>query len=140
MNPYPCKPCIRDIYPSMQARRLWQPSPNDLRLNFWSSGLFDCTLHPQSCLQGLLCPCLNLGQSAHFLDQNGFLVPLCASFGCFAVDLRMRVRQRYSLKGHPRYDLCATCLCFPCSSCQIYRETSFQYHTQQKNKEDDQKA
>ncbi len=89
MNPYSCKPCIHDLYPSMQARRLWQPSPNDQRLNFWSSGLFDCALHYPSLAEGLLCPCFLVSRSAHFLDQNGFLVPLCASLGgCFTADVR----------------------------------------------------
>jgi Cys-rich protein (TIGR01571 family) len=137
MDPFSCKPCIKDLYPSMEARRLWQPSPDSNRQNYWSSGLFDCMLHVPSCAQGTVMPCLNLGQSSHFLDQNGFLVPFCASFGCFAADLRMRVRQRYSIKGNANFDLLATCLCLPCSSCQIYRETSFQYHSKMRSDEEE---
>ena len=86
----PCQPC--HMYPSMEARRLWQPSPEYLNTNEWSSGLFDCFLDKGSCARGLVIPCLNLAQTADYLDQNGIVVPFCASFGCFAVDLRQRVR------------------------------------------------
>uniref|UniRef100_A0A3B3BMG6 Plac8 onzin related protein 6 n=1 Tax=Oryzias melastigma TaxID=30732 RepID=A0A3B3BMG6_ORYME len=134
--------CSRSVY-AMAARTETE----------WNTALLDCFEDPRTCCYGFWCgPCLACTVSGRFrelyclpaCDVLALLsqlmgVPLCVLaspiFGItisvppVAVSMRAAMRNRYGIKGSIAEDVAASCFCWWCAWCQMYRELKHRMKT-----------
>ncbi len=96
----------------------------------WNIGLCDCCNNIDTCMLGLLCPCVLYGKLVNKEGDGKFCgscmkYMFCAS--CSHPGTRRKLRNKYNLPSRPCNDCCTTFFCSQCALCQEYEE-SFSDH------------
>eukprot|EP00298_Acanthocystis_sp_HF-20_P013480 c20373_g1_i1.p1 GENE.c20373_g1_i1~~c20373_g1_i1.p1 ORF type:complete len:160 (-),score=42.85 c20373_g1_i1:46-492(-) len=115
----------------------------DIKLNEWSTGLFDCFNDWGICFCGCCCPCIMFGaNSAHLEDAEYppliynfscccayFVTMYCGLCCCLGAQLRNKMVHHYKIKPHNNYCVdpwCFHLVCCCCAICQESREIKIQ--------------
>ncbi len=99
----------------------------------WNTGLFECTKHNPSLLDGCLCPCLQVGRQCNAVfegkkDENSLqwcMLSFCL-FPCLNCQIRSKVVDKYNIDEGTIGTSLKSLLCGPCSICQTHRELTRQ--------------
>eukprot|EP00658_Telonema_sp_P-2_P053716 TRINITY_DN4233_c0_g1_i1.p1 TRINITY_DN4233_c0_g1~~TRINITY_DN4233_c0_g1_i1.p1 ORF type:complete len:280 (-),score=34.55 TRINITY_DN4233_c0_g1_i1:502-1296(-) len=84
----------------------------------WHESLFGCFSDIGSCCYGFLCPTCAFATARSNMDGSNCLFN-CLCVGAAAYNV---IRNTYNLEGSCVTDICYTCCCYSCSSCQLLRE------------------
>ncbi len=94
--------------------------------SIWSSGICDCCMNPEICIQGCLCPCVLFGKNMeNGLGEKCATNCLCYLFCCGPAQhsgQRRRLRVKYNLPQDPCNDCCLVWCCPTCALCQEANE------------------
>lgn len=95
----------------------------------FKTGLFECMMNTQICLDGCLCPCVQVGRQCEAVENNqvdtGNLTNCClgAFCYCFAIcNVRRKVVEKYDIDEGSIGSCLKSLLCGCCSLTQTHRE------------------
>ncbi|XP_075999856.1 plac8 onzin related protein 6 [Genypterus blacodes] len=101
-------------------------SPLNLKIDMWTSGIFNCCDDMGTCCFGFWCPCCQACQLSSDFGEC-MCMPMvdmvsCGMVPAYALALRSSMRERYHLQGSIFDDCCIVTFCGSCAWCQMARE------------------
>eukprot|EP01117_Protostelium_nocturnum_P000196 TRINITY_DN10268_c0_g1_i1.p1 TRINITY_DN10268_c0_g1~~TRINITY_DN10268_c0_g1_i1.p1 ORF type:complete len:169 (+),score=34.52 TRINITY_DN10268_c0_g1_i1:71-577(+) len=106
--------------------------PDPIPAQLWHTGLCGCFEDCGSCCLFFWCPCCLIGENEALLaDRPNTCTDCCCAFMaasniCNAFYMRQHIKTKYGLeRGNDCMDCLSVCFCFPCATCQHYREIKY---------------